>query len=264
MWTRVLTGALFAPATLFLMLYSPLLAQLTLVTIGIISLFELKTMLSRISLKLLLPLLIPYALVNLLMPPSIWSIQLFAFSLFAYFISLMCYSIYRYPGFDLNSLGANLLAALYPVPMLMCALNLRYTEHGHLALLLALSITWGCDTFAFFGGTLFGKHFILPNLSPKKTVEGSFFGVIGAVIAEVLFRYFFTMPIPLPPGVLAVSAAVLAQIGDMVASLLKRYTGVKDSGSIFPGHGGILDRFDAFFFVAFQVALILSLGGNPL
>lgn len=110
---------------------------------------------------------------------------------------------------------------------------------------------WLCDTAAYFGGKHFGKHKLAPNVSPKKTVEGAFFGLLAAVLAFLLLRWLL---IPVMPIHLAVISGVLigvfGQVGDLVESRFKRDAGVKDSSHILPGHGGILDRFDSFIFVA--------------
>ena len=117
-----------------------------------------------------------------------------------------------------------------------------------------LTITWVSDTFAYFGGRRFGRHKLIPAVSPRKTVEGAISGVLGAVAAGALYAHFvFGAWLGVPMSVVAgaVIAAIIspvAQIGDLAESLLKREAGVKDSGTLLPGHGGVLDRFDALFF----------------
>lgn len=261
MRTRIITAALFIPVTLLLLLYSPLIAWISLAAIAVISLLELRSMFSRIELTLVMPLLLIYAGANLLIHPDHWDLPFFIATLAAYLLSIFCYAVLHYPGFSFGSLGANVVAAIYPLPLILCAIQLRFGGEGHLAVLLALMLTWGYDSFAFFGGSFWGRHFIFPELSPKKSAEGVFCGLLGSIVAEALFRYFFSLPIPLPFGLLAILAGLMAQIGDLIASLLKRYAGVKDSGNLFPGHGGILDRFDAFFCVVSLVTLVFYLGG---
>jgi phosphatidate cytidylyltransferase len=117
-----------------------------------------------------------------------------------------------------------------------------------------LMLTWLNDTFAYFGGRRFGRRKLIPAVSPAKTVEGAIFGVIGSVVAGALYAHFvFGAWLGLPMGAVAGAWTALiispaAQIGDLAESLLKREAGVKDSGALLPGHGGVLDRFDSLFF----------------
>ena len=120
---------------------------------------------------------------------------------------------------------------------------------------------------AYFTGVLFGKHKLIPSISPKKTVEGAIGGVVVAVLAFVLFgvilEQFATVNVNyfilIPTGVLL---AVVAQIGDLIASLIKREHGVKDYGNILPGHGGIMDRFDSILAVS-SILMIICLVCPP-
>ena len=103
----------------------------------------------------------------------------------------------------------------------------------------------GCDTGAYFAGRAWGRRKLLPAVSPSKTVEGAIGGLAGAVIIALLARaVFFPRPIAEIVG-LALVIAVLAELGDLCESALKRAFGAKDSGWIIPGHGGILDRVDS-------------------
>ena len=111
---------------------------------------------------------------------------------------------------------------------------------------LALAFSWLSDTGAYFAGRAFGKHKLYEAVSPKKTVEGALGGLAAAVTSAVVAHFWFLPSLPLTHGVvLAVVAGALGQAGDLGESLIKRSVGVKDSGGILPGHGGILDRVDA-------------------
>ena len=109
--------------------------------------------------------------------------------------------------------------------------------------------TWSSDTFAYFAGSFFGKHKMCPAVSPKKTVEGFLGGLVGttAVVAALGCALDFSVPLMALLGVLL---AITATVGDLAESIIKRYTGVKDSGRLIPGHGGVLDRFDSVMFTA--------------
>jgi phosphatidate cytidylyltransferase len=105
------------------------------------------------------------------------------------------------------------------------------------------------DTFAYFSGYLFGKHKLIPNVSPKKTIEGSIGGILGSTICCLIFGYIFKLDMALMI-VMGIIGSIIAQIGDLFASSIKRYVGIKDYGNLIPGHGGVLDRFDSVILVA--------------
>jgi phosphatidate cytidylyltransferase len=111
-------------------------------------------------------------------------------------------------------------------------------------LLFALVITWVGDSTAYFAGRAVGKHALAPHLSPKKTWEGAVASFVGSLIVAFVFARFMTVPLPHLLGMAAVGN-VAGQVGDLLESAYKRSAGIKDSGSILPGHGGVLDRIDA-------------------
>jgi phosphatidate cytidylyltransferase len=115
---------------------------------------------------------------------------------------------------------------------------------GPALLLFALVIIWVSDSVAYFAGRAFGKHPLAPQLSPKKTWEGSVAGFIGSLLVAFIFRPWLNASLPLLLGMAAVGN-VAGQVGDLVESAYKRSAGVKDSGGLLPGHGGVLDRIDA-------------------
>ena len=138
-----------------------------------------------------------------------------------------------------------------------------YFATGKYVYLLIFVGAWITDIFAYFCGRLFGKHKLIPEVSPKKTVEGSIGGTLFSGIAFVLFsiiaEYFdiFIKQSHLTLFLFGLIAAIVAQIGDLCMSALKRKFEIKDFGNVFPGHGGMLDRFDSIIAVAI-VLLILN------
>ena len=120
---------------------------------------------------------------------------------------------------------------------------------GTITLWLLLFTTWASDTFAYFAGRAFGKRKIVPSISPNKTLEGFIGGFIGCIITGAVFSYIVGIPWWMGIHVGMISG-ILAPLGDLFESKIKRLCNVKDSGTLLPGHGGVLDRFDSLLFAA--------------
>lgn len=144
-----------------------------------------------------------------------------------------------------------LMGFLY-VPLLLSHLVLiRMLPHGVSWLFLIMVIVMSGDSAAFYVGSSFGKTRLYPTVSPKKSVEGSVGGLAGSVIGALLSKVIFFPELSVADCILtALILGVLGQLGDLFESLIKRSCGVKDSGTIFPGHGGVLDRLDSILFAA--------------
>ncbi len=149
-------------------------------------------------------------------------------------------------------INATLGSSLYIGFTFLCiALLKRDFSDGTAWIMTLLCMTWFSDTGAYFVGRKFGKHKLAPILSPKKSVEGAIGGFVFALIAAVGAKFIAFPQIDVCYMLLlGVVANFLAQTGDLSESLIKRAHGVKDSGNIIPGHGGVLDRFDALIFSA--------------
>jgi phosphatidate cytidylyltransferase len=129
---------------------------------------------------------------------------------------------------------------------LLAAMRRDLGDEGPGYVLMILMFAWFGDTGGYFAGRLFGKHKLYEAVSPKKTVEGALGGLAGSLLGGVAASFVCLRSLPLSHSLpLAIVAGACGQGGDLAESLLKRSTGVKDSGHIVPGHGGILDRIDA-------------------
>jgi len=127
----------------------------------------------------------------------------------------------------------------------------RVPEYGTSALLSLIATSWASDTTAYFGGRFFGKSKLYEAVSPKKTWAGSWFGLVGAVGGVALVKLLFDTPLSWSAVVvMGLLGGVFEQLGDLCESMLKRSTGIKDSGGLLPGHGGLLDRIDGMLFAA--------------
>lgn len=150
----------------------------------------------------------------------------------------------------LTRLGATLSGAVYPTALLAFLTDLRTIPeyNGQEALMLTITVlvlVWASDVFAFFTGSFWGRHPLAPSISPGKTWEGFLGGVGGAVLASVVLHFTETVPLGMVHLlILALVCTLSGAVGDLAESRFKRMAGVKDSGVILPGHGGILDRFD--------------------
>lgn len=163
-------------------------------------------------------------------------------------------------NFDINSAAITVSGIFYIGLSFVHLILLRFTDTtimietnigtisaGCALIWVAFIGTWASDTFAFFVGSKLGKHKLCPNISPGKTVEGFTGGIFGTVGALIGLAYLFHFSI-IHMVILGILIAGVATVGDLVESSFKRLTGIKDSGQILPGHGGVLDRFDSIMF----------------
>lgn len=143
------------------------------------------------------------------------------------------------------------LGILYLGIPLSTVVSTRTLPGGEFLALFLAVVTWASDTGAYYVGTLWGKHPLMPSISPKKTVEGVIGGLLLAIAAALLAHWWFVPQLSWSDAVLlGVLLTIAGLIGDLFESMIKRRTGVKDSGGILPGHGGMLDRIDSLLFTA--------------
>lgn len=151
----------------------------------------------------------------------------------------------------IQALSTSMMAQLY-VALPIALMNVAYRISPHFLLLLFI-LVWVNDTFAYLSGRAFGRHKLWERISPKKTWEGFWGGMVMTVVVSVLcsliWRSYFGGLGPVPMGVLGAIVCIAATFGDLIESLIKRSVGVKDSGSLIPGHGGLLDRIDSILLV---------------
>lgn len=151
---------------------------------------------------------------------------------------------------------ATLFGVIYVAVMLSYIFKTRNLEGGAWLVGLIFLSSWGSDTCAYCVGMLFGKHKMAPVLSPKKSVEGGVGGVLGAALLGALYAFAISGVnpasghTPLMYGIICAVGALISMVGDLAASAIKRNKEIKDYGTLIPGHGGILDRFDSVIFTA--------------
>ena len=173
-----------------------------------------------------------------------------------FLILCMALYVYQYPNYKAQEVLAAIFSFFYIVVLLSCLYQVRMMENGVILVVLVFLSAWGCDTCAYCVGMLIGKHKMAPVLSPKKTIEGGIGGIVGAGLLGAILAVVTNQvtkvpynPVIVYPIICMVGGAI-SQIGDLAASAIKRNFEVKDYGTLIPGHGGILDRFDSIIFTA--------------
>lgn len=180
---------------------------------------------------------------------------LIIFILILSLVVLLSVYVLTFPAYNASQTMTAFFAIVYVAVMLSYIYQCRNLHAGQYLVWLVFICSWGCDTCAYCAGVTLGKHKMAPILSPKKSVEGAIGGVIGAILLGMLFGKVFAshMEIDAPVlacGVICLIGSLISMIGDLAASAIKRDHQVKDYGTLIPGHGGILDRFDSVIFTA--------------
>lgn len=158
---------------------------------------------------------------------------------------------------------SNAFLTMYVTVSMSCImLSKKYFGNGYM--MLVFLCAWSSDSFAYLTGRFIGKHKLIPHVSPNKTVEGAIGGIVGAAVVCTVYllilNHALNLDVPwyIIGPVTGIVGSLFGQIGDLVASAIKRDTGVKDFGTFFPGHGGFMDRFDSVMFIAPFVFGILA------
>lgn len=200
--------------------------------------------------------------INILMLGCAWlgNSQELLMLLFLSTLLVLCWTVIASKKFNVVDAAFTSLGISYIGMSFAHLLLLRYTDGsvylmtswgqisaGAAYLWLAFVGTWASDTFAYFVGTYLGKHKLCPAISPGKTIEGAVGGMVGSILVIILLGKLFNLPVH-HSAIMGILVGIVAPIGDLVESAIKRFAGVKDSGNILPGHGGILDRFDSILF----------------
>ncbi len=186
-------------------------------------------------------------------------------TIFAYFTLVFTTAIFSNHTVTMEKLGGSFFFATLIPYFLSSFIRLDQLDgDGKFLILTPLVAAFLSDSFALFAGILCGKHKLAPELSPKKTVEGAVGGVVGATVSMVLYgvvmRCWFHLEVSYPLLALyGVLGSLISQLGDLSFSYIKRQYGLKDFGYIFPGHGGVLDRFDSVIFCAPLIEILWRL-----
>jgi len=270
MRTRILTGTCLLAVAVPVMIFSDTFLFIAVMSIlAGIGVFE---MLRCLEVHKNYMLSIPSYCITLLAPgatrysDAFSSSGLLLFSVFyLYTVYILACSMFSRGRIRFAAAAQTIVATVYIGCGFACFIATRDLEkHGLFLLLMAFVITYATDIFAYFVGVFFGKHKLIPAVSPKKTIEGSVGGTVLGTACFVgcafLYSHFFKAGTPnvLPLIICGVSLSLVSQIGDLIASFIKREKNLKDYGKIFPGHGGVMDRFDSAIAVMPVMYLLMS------
>ena len=181
---------------------------------------------------------------------------------YIYIFLIFAFTMFSKGSIKFSQATELIVLTIYALVGFMAIVLLRnIVPAGKYLYLLIFIGAWMTDTGAYFIGVFFGKHKLIPEVSPKKTVEGALGGILGCIVGYLVFALilnaFFEVKVNyIGLILLAVVISVISQCGDLIASYVKRDRGIKDYGKIFPGHGGMMDRFDSIIAVA---PIILSI-----
>lgn len=182
---------------------------------------------------------------------------------FIYLFYLFACAVFSPTKLKINDLAILFVMEIYIIFGMSTVVLVRDINYGEYLFWLIFLSAWMTDAGGYFIGRLFGRHKLCEHISPKKTVEGALGGVLFSAITFVVYGFFAGLIFNLKPNypfiiLLSVAIAVVSELGDLIASLIKRHYGAKDFGKLLPGHGGIMDRFDSIFAVAPFIFLISS------
>ncbi len=174
-----------------------------------------------------------------------------------FLVVVLAVYVLTFPKYNSEKITMVFFGFFYVAVTLSYIFKVREMECGAYSVWLIFIGSWGSDTMAYLVGRKLGKTKIAPKLSPKKSLEGLIGGIVGAALIGVIFALIFKSQLEgtfnnpiLIFGLVGAIGSVVSQIGDMAASAIKRNKGIKDYGTLIPGHGGILDRFDSVIFIA--------------
>ncbi|MDI6604877.1 MAG: phosphatidate cytidylyltransferase [Thermoanaerobacteraceae bacterium] len=245
--TRIISAAVGLPLIFFIVLKGGVYLQFFLILLSMIGLYEFYNVLKNIDIipiKIFgyLSILFFYLTENLMDNKDILIL-----------ITMIIFSVPIFINrYNIKDVSLTIIGIIY-VLFFSYIGKLRELNEGYLIVWFVFIISWLTDTFAYFTGRFFGKTKLCSILSPNKTLEGAIGGIFGSIFGSIIFTYLFFDKLKISilfVLVLSISGSVVAQVGDLFASSVKRYCHIKDYGNIIPGHGGIIDRFDSILYVA--------------
>ncbi|MCL1936413.1 MAG: phosphatidate cytidylyltransferase [Defluviitaleaceae bacterium] len=251
MKTRIIYGILLFPIVVFLLIFGDIPLRIGLLVVSLVAFTEIsKAIWGKIE---------PITYIGyVFLVFHYFFIEWFMYNFFVVFFALiiinLIYVIASYPKTTPFKSFSYIVLPIYTGVFLSLIYMLR--EINPYIVWFVFVSAWGSDTFCYFVGKKWGKHKLAKKLSPNKTVEGSLGGVIGVAIISFLYSFLLAQNHIIETHlifiytIISIVLAVFSQVGDLVASAVKRHLGIKDFGNIIPGHGGAMDRFDSIIFIS--------------
>ncbi len=272
---RSLTAAVFVVVLLSCIYYSYFSFLALFFCVSIWALYEFYELSARIANKpfatlgMICGIITFMSIYALQLPPNCSDINFLSYSIYLvpFIIALQfVFSKHEHPFHDLAFTISGIFYCVIPFALLVKipvvesgTVNELAASYNSFKILGIVFLIWANDTFAYLGGSMFGKHKLYERVSPGKTWEGTIIGIIFCVAVGFLLNLNKTFSCDCIWPLIALVVGIFGTIGDLVESQMKRMAGVKDSGSLMPGHGGVLDRFDSLLFVSPFVFVILKL-----
>lgn len=264
MLTRIISGAICAIGAILIIVSGDAFMSAAVGIIVLMSLYEFfGATKAKDNSKFLYAVSLVFGATLTLLTAYFKNLSFFNEALVLYIVISFIYMVLNHGRVNFGDVALSVLGSLYITLFFNHIIMIRHLDYGRLYIWLPFVTAWLCDTCAYFTGMLFGKHKLIPKVSPKKTVEGAIGGVFGSVISVVVFalicKAYANVQVNIINAViLGALCAVISQFGDLCASCIKREHDVKDFGNLIPGHGGILDRFDSVLMVS-PIVYYLSL-----
>ncbi len=265
MKTRILTAIILIPLLVLILLSPSAVIAGAVIVISLVGLYEFYKATALNGKKCLCALGYLAAAIVPLMRGFVNS-QLYAPIVYLFMLLLFVIMLAQHKTVSVTDAALVIFSVIYIPYFLTNLLYIRELEYGKILIWIPFIGAFLTDTCAYFAGVFLGRHKLCPEISPKKTIEGSVGGILGCMAACMLYgllmqkiRNFNVNYISL--AVLGFAMSIVSQIGDLSASIIKRKFGIKDYGNLFPGHGGILDRLDSVIMIAPMVYLyIVNIG----
>lgn len=267
MQKRILSGVVGAAFVIFVLFFGQSYPAVLNMITAIIAALAINEIFSVMNISKIFIITIPTYIFTAFMPAFgygiSWHVVWYVYSLWIFSAMLLK------PDLELKHITVTYAMALLISISFSCIINLRDFggKYGNFFVLIALCIAWMSDTGAYFCGKLFGKNKLCPEISPKKTIEGFIGGILVCTVSTValtflLVLFIFNHHLHINYKliiVMSIFGSMISALGDLCFSMIKRKCGVKDFGTLMPGHGGILDRFDSVIFVVPYVYIFLKM-----
>ncbi len=264
MKTRIITGLCLVPLLVLVLLSNVYVVSAAVAIISVMGLFEFFKATELSKHKGLCT--VGYAAAVFVCLRTYIPVSLYMLLFYVGLVAIFCVMLKCHKTVSVLDAGLLIFGIIYIPFLLSTLIDIKGLQYGTRLLWIVFIGAFATDTFAYFSGVFLGKHKLCPDISPKKTIEGSIGGSLGCIVLLLLYGLLlekgFNMDINyIKLGVLGLIISPVSQIGDLTASIIKRKYGVKDYGSLFPGHGGILDRLDSVIAVAPLVYIYLNIIG---